>query len=161
MLRQQAAKLCFIASSADAPCSTTSAGANQFSIAMTARTTRLSTPMTTPPIPSAPIARSMCAIGSAPAPRRASSAHCRPPNTLPAVTATRPNVIAMFTTPMMSSGTKCAPWNPSNRCATRSGASRSIARQPSMSPPMNTGVSSDCPSEPTKGTRAMSRLSRM
>ncbi len=78
--------------------------------------------------------------------------------TLTLASANSPSTIAMLTAPMIISGTKCEPWKPSKRCATRSGSPRRRAAQPIMSPPMKTGVSSQCPTCPTYGTALMSSV---
>ncbi len=151
----------FIASKAVAPRSATSAGANQFSIANTAAMTRISS-IVSRPVPV--IARAdprNASNGSPIAPMRATSASFMPPMTPATASAPMPSDSAMLTAPMIINGTKCTPWKPSKRCATRSGSLRSMAAHPSMRPPMNTGVSSQWPTSPTYGIWLISTVMMM
>ena len=154
-MRRQATNDSFIASIAETPRSATSAGANQFSIVNTAATI-ITSRKTSKPVPV--IARSGAFKTSVGSVKVESCASPKAPKMPAPETRTSTMTSPRLTAPMIMSCTKCGPWNPSNKCETRSGSPRSSARQPIMKPPMNTGVNSDCPTVPTNGTRLTSTV---
>ena len=59
--------------------------------------------------------------------------------------------IASSNRPRIASGPKRPLWKPSNKCATDNGSPRASAWQPSITPPMKTGVRMRCARLPTTG----------
>ena len=139
MFFRQAKKLHLSEASGSTPSIATSAGANH-----TAMLTGMNSAMTTSISTAAPIQKP----GSSVAPGSGVCPISTPRNIAPTVMKMIAAAISIATSeiansskPSLSSGVDLS-LNPANRCATISSSLRSSSRQPSISPPINTGLSS-------------------